>query len=99
MQSANFFQGTGNAFGLSGELHRTGVGQIFTLPTNPGFDHAAKKQTDITNHHQAKRHTDDRRGVFTAKTPVHENFLPDQRHHHNAEQQAHELDIQTHIAI
>ena len=93
MQSADFFQCTGDAFGLPGELHGAGIGQIFALTADAGLDHATEKQTDIADDHQTERHTDNRSGVFAAETTVFENFLADQCHHHDAEQQAHQFDV------
>ena len=39
--TANLFQGPGDAIRVAGELHRAGIGQVFTLPANGRLDQAA----------------------------------------------------------
>jgi hypothetical protein len=99
--AADLLQCAGQALGLAGELHRRRVGQRFPRAAHAGLDHASEEQPDVADEHRDQRSEQDRGGTLAVATAAAELQDPaaDDRQHQDPEQDAHQPDVQAHVAI
>ncbi len=96
----DFLQRPGNALRLARELHRRGVGQVFALARDAGLDEAAEEHADIADGEQAQGGDHDRPAALAvAARAVLQHLAADDAQHQDAEQQAHQADVEPHVAV
>ena len=94
-QPADFLQGAGQSVRIAGELDGSGVSQKFALAAHGGLDEPAKKDADKTDDDQ--REPKQRQRIFLPARP--EQNSPDNGQAKDSEDQAHEAQIEPHVAV
>ena len=98
--------GVGDAVGLTRKLDGRRVGKELTLARNTGFDDAREKHAHVAEDRETQADNQNNRGAAVsfartqaAVTRSPENEPADQGQHHDAEQDSHQPNIESHIAI
>src|SRR5690606_2026466 len=92
-------------FRVAGELNRSSVGQILSLPGNGSLDESAKEQAQIANCGKTEpAYQQERHGFGTIPVAAHMTGTAQQELSHltdqqNACQHGHQTDIEPHVAI
>ena len=100
LHPGDLFQRAGDALRLAGELHRRRIRQYLARAAHAGLDHPAEEDADVADHDRHQRRDQHRGCPALARTPAeHQDLAADQAQRQDPEQNAHQADVQAHVAV
>ncbi|OQB88778.1 MAG: hypothetical protein BWX84_02777 [Verrucomicrobia bacterium ADurb.Bin118] len=94
-QTADFLQGAGQALRVARELHRGGIRQKLALPAHGGLNQSSEEHAHPAQQHQHQT----KQGQRIVPPPGAQKDAPDDRQAKNAENDAHEAQVQPHVPV
>ena len=100
-QATDLLQRPGQPLGLARELNRRGIREELARPRHARLDPAPEEHADVADDHHRECDQENRHRALAVPRMAHafKDLAPDQSDHEDAEQQAHQSDVQAHVAV